>query len=576
MSRKLLLVLSLAVALIAGLVQWQSAREERGDFDVARPLFEDLDFERVSRIHITSVSRGSEVGLQRGGGGAWYLVDPVAYRADTGLMELLRQALEGNLALTPPNPNLTLESIGLAPPQAELRVTESVDGAERERLLLLGDADATGNRVYALQDGELLLTSRNLVSTLDKEFTEFRSRRISELDPASVYEVHRTGRVQHAIDDEAYSLELSAWRDGGRWRSLLPVEAALDPMDISLVSVGAGRLSFEVYIEEPDPDLSTYGLDDPEMRIELKGGGGAVEVLNFSRPGVEQPWFCMRDGSNDVFKLSSRDAVLLTFPFEAMIDLRLVRVDPADIDAVRLERPGGLIRLERAGEGWVVSEGGAPPVPAEALAVRTLLAWIADAELAPFEEGATQSPKEGFDRSLILDVGGADFGGVIGGAAPSESGQLRWYKRIGDDLAGKLDAEVVEWVDRPVSTWWSLSLLEVDELEVSSLALSMGDTKLRYARGERGRWRDERGREASELLPWLDPLLFLRATERGAAEGRVALDQVIQVRFELSSGEVREFSVGLNAAGGAACTIGPVRADLLRADLHEGLAGLFR
>ena len=148
---------------------------------------------------------------------------------------------------------------------------------------------------------------------------------------------------------------MSARRDGGSWRSLLPVEAALDPMDISLVSVGAGRLSFEVYIEEPDPDLSTYGLDDPEMRIELKGAGGAVEVLNFSRPGVDQPWFCMRDGSVDVFKLSSRDAVLLTYPFEAMIDLRLARVDPADIDAVRLERPGGDIRLERAGEGWVVS-----------------------------------------------------------------------------------------------------------------------------------------------------------------------------------------------------------------------------
>ena len=131
--------------------------------------------------------------------------------------------------------------------------------------------------MYVLQDGELVVTSRNLATSLDKDFPEYRSRRISELDPAQVTEVHRAGRVQHDLESEPYQLELSAWREGANWRALRPFEAALDPLDVSLLVVGAGRLGFDQYIEEPAVDLGEYGLAQPEVRVELKAAGGASE-----------------------------------------------------------------------------------------------------------------------------------------------------------------------------------------------------------------------------------------------------------------------------------------------------------
>ena len=118
-------------------------------------------------------------------------------------------------------------------------------------------------------------------------------------------------------------------------------------------------------------------------------------------------------------------------------------------------------------------------------------------------------------------------------------------------------------------------MLELDELSVSELALSLGGETLLYRRGDRGRWRDERGREAVELLPWLDPLLFLRATERVDRQSLEPLSQPISVRFTLVDGTERSFMLAAGDALSTECEIGPVRAVLLRSDLFAGLVSLF-
>jgi len=263
---------------------------------------------------------------------------------------------------------------------------------------------------------------------------------------------------------------------------------------------------------------------------------------------------------------------MLTYPVEAMLDRRLTRVALDGVQTLRLEQPGRTVRLARVGEGWTVADGSNDPLPAEAFVVRELLAWIAEAELSPFEGAVLRGEPEGMDRKLVLELDGLELGGTLGGAAGEG---LVWYHRFGDEVVGRLDADILKWMERPAQDWWSLSLLELDELSVSGLSLARGGEERRFVRGERGRWRDERGRESVELLSWLDPLLFLRATERLAAGDAEELEAPITVNFELGSGERRSFSLGRLRGGGTECEIGPVRAVLLRDDLYDGLSSLF-
>jgi hypothetical protein len=395
------------------------------------------------------------------------------------------------------------------------------------------------------------------------------------MDSVTVIEVHRSGAIQFEEDGALLDLDFSAYREGATWRSLRPYECALDPLDLSLVAVGAARLAFDQYVEEPLVDLGAYGLERPEIRVELRASGGANEVLFVGRQSVGGVWYCRREGTPDVYRLSGRDAVMLAYPFEGMIDRRLIRVDPGEVQGVRLEGPGQNIHLVRNRDSWTVSDDGGEALPAEAFVVRELLAWISEAELAPFGDLSEHLVAHGLDRRLVLELDGQEVGGSFGRSASSGSSGLIRYRREGDELVGNLDAGLLAWLDRSASDWWSLSLAGLDELEVSSLRLQFEEEVLLFKRGERGRWRDGRGREVSELLPWLDPLLFLRATERVDRNSAPPLSSPIAVLFTLNDGTEAGYSIGAGAGLSTECVIGPVRAVLLRGDLYAGLLALF-
>ena len=169
---RLLVALLLAVAVSAFAVKWQADRERSGQFDVARPLLGDLSFSSVSRMHVANIERGSDFALGVDSTGVWYLTDPVAYRADSGLIELLRQAVDGQQALSPPNPDAELRSIGLDPPQVEWTLYERAGAEERVHRLSIGGPDPSGSRVYVMKDGVLYLASRSVANTLNKDFQD--------------------------------------------------------------------------------------------------------------------------------------------------------------------------------------------------------------------------------------------------------------------------------------------------------------------------------------------------------------------------------------------------------------------
>lgn len=572
---------------VAAAVWWQRGREEAdlGAIDV--PLFEGVRPERIKALRIDHLERGLALRLERDARGAWYITDPILYPADLSVVGVLLEVIGQSRALQVPEVERDAGELGLEPPRAIFIAVEEVGGTTVEHRVELGHLDLDGQRLNVHKDGRFLRILRKLDTTLKRSVNDFRSRRVMEIDPAAVVELNRTGEHQPAIEDMPVPLRLSAIRDGSAWRSLVPHEALLDPLDVGVILYGAAALQVDTFVDDAPVSLAEYGLDEPEIRIELGTADGSREALRVSRSGFGGSWYACREHEPHVFGLTQEDVQRLVLPFEQLLDRSIARFAREDVQVLRLECDERAVRIERAGAGWTVSEslagesGASTPRPAEAARVEKLLSELEHAELADFRLHST-FPADAPRRGVYVELASATIGGRIGPPAPESDGlQLFLFERLGDGIVALAQPALSGLACTPAAELRALELVSLLEVDLTGLTVRRGEAVLRYARADRGRWsRGGEEAEAAELFPVLDPLIFLRAREH-LGESTEPLADPIEVVFERRDGSVLRFFVGLftpsepEGEPRAVADFEGARSLLEVADIHERLRALF-
>jgi hypothetical protein len=580
MGRQTFLWLVAGAALLAGVVLWQREREQELDLgltDVA--LFEGLRSDDVRAFFVDHLERGMQLKLERDARGIWYITDPILFPADTAVVSMLLETVTTTRALLVPRVERDARRLGLDPPRARFTVEEERGGVRRRHSLLLGHIDLDGKLVNVLKDGRYLRILRNLDSTLKRGVNEFRSPRVLQIGVQSVHALNRWGSLQEDLTLPPRDLRLNAVRDGEAWRSLLPFDAALDPLDFSVLLYGACGLRVERFVEEESPALGDYGLDAPLFWIELLLGDDVREELYFGQRGRD--WYVRREGLPHVFGIAAEDMARLWMPFEELVESRLLRVLRAEVQSLELESPARELRLLRQRGGWSValrargeSDFG-PAFPAEPGRVASLLGELEDLELLGPRPGEP-FPEEAPPRAIRVVAAGQRHGGRIGPEVEGPDGSPAcWFQRDGDEILSLAPRRLLELCDTGIEELRALDLALTAEIQVLGLELSREGAKRRFQRNERGRWSEEGSEEEFRpLLDLLDSLLFLRASAHEAELRAEDLEQPVQVRFDLRPpDEPVVFRVGRvpRAGEGAfAERLGAV-ARLKQADLHARL-----
>ena len=587
MSRQTLLWLGLLLVALGGLAWWQLQREREGAFVSEVPLFEDVAPEDVVAMRIDNLERGVQTRFERRPDG-WWLTDPIEVRADEAVVQKLLEVVDRNRAIVVPPERADAKLLGLEPPRAVFDVFERTgDEGELERHRVeVGLRDLDPLYVHVRARGLLLRTLTNLDTQIDKEVHDYRTKRIVHLAPHAIVEVNRTGRLQRGLTQAPLDLSLSAVREGAAWRLLRPYEAALDPIATSVLVVGATSLSADRFVEDAAPELSEHGLAEPSFTIELADVNDERVTLLFGRPSEDVDWRVMRAGDPTIYRIAPEDFPPLVLPREDMLDGLLVRVARDELDLVRLQSPERTLVLRRLPDGWTVAtqprealEPG-PARPADPQRVQDLLSRLEGAELLDFRPGEP-FPESAPPRGVFVEARGVVFGGRIGPEATTDEGEpARLYQRVNDEVLALAPPFLVELTETRPEDLLDPQLLAVEELLLSGLRFEHGDLVLRYTRDERGRWHPAgEDREATELLPLLDPLLFLRAAEHLDPEQSPPLDEPIRVVFERSEGDELEALLGLGldqqSRPRAEAAVGPARAVLAIEDLHARVAALF-
>lgn len=589
MNLKTTILLLVVLGLLASAIYWQKGTEQ-SERDVDVRLFGDVDLSLVDTIRIDNIERSYHLRLERDSQGVWFITDPINYPAETGIVRLLLEDVAKARGLVVPENEQGEKELGFAPPRVVIEVDERRPDGVHTKRVEIGAPDMDRIRLNVRVNGRYLRSLVRIYTTVNRILDEFRSKRALTVAGEDVIEVHRTGRVIYDVEEEPHDLELHAFRDGFAWRATGPKRALLASLDVGVLVFGTSRLMIQSFVEDEVEDLAPYGLDHPLVRIDLKTGSGATEVLLMSQISVGGTWFVKRQDAPYVWSLESESALRLLYPSEEMYDRHFMRALRADVTSIRLVAgPDQELRLDRGPEGWVVREKLASgeygaPLPADERRIEDELARLESLELEALPEDiAHPTPAEldalpRFKGGIFLEVGGESLGGQLGRVEKGELEQAGLlFRRTGDELLLVAEDWLEELVRTSADEFRSKSLVRLIENRITRLTVSSAESSRSYTRDKRGLWHPEgEDREATELLAWLDPLIYLKAEKFLPADAPLgdSLELVFErfeedeVRLRIAPGEP------LDGAPTSVAEVGGVRSRLKVAGLYEGLAKL--
>jgi hypothetical protein len=614
--------------LVAGLLWlWRLRDEQRGAPGQATPeqvpLFRDFVPHQIRKVRIDNLERAVQVTLERDAAGAWFLTEPLAYPGEESVVE----ALFRTLALSSGDPvgGGALSDFGLDPPKVVLECTQAGEegrGDDRVHRMEVGAVDLDRNRIYARvrevggdREPTVLLATRAIYSTLDRNPDDYRNTRATHIAAEDVTTFRRGGSVNRPEEDGPLELAFEAELGSDGWRRRDPPVVSLDPTAMGLVARASSELRAQHFTDDAPRSWATYGLDQPVFWIELETVTGESVALDFGHraeqgPGLGWPetWYFRRRGFGHVWQVESADLELLVRPASDLFDYFLVRARREDIQGVELTGRGRTLVLAKETNHWTVAErrpgleGGADvvstPITADASKVLDVLSAIESTELMyPFEAssgGADASrafvPAEEPMSISVQTADGRRWGGAVGavhrGARAGVVG--RHFLRFGDELSALIEEQVGELCLLPVEDFQSDRIHLLRQENVYSVILSRGETSFAYIHPNPKSWIVEgSGFDAPrDFTNSLVTLLGLRA-ERWLQEldGDALLD-AIDFRIVMANGTDRSFRLGRTQEGVLVWTDGQrsaeVSRDLLadhlrqrKVDVHEALFGLF-
>jgi hypothetical protein len=261
-----------------------------------------LDPNAVNSLAIQAGGQTTRVEKQ---GSKWQITAPQPAPADS---EMVTQVLDQmkNLKVDHfESGGADLSRYGLAPPQ----VTVTVNGTGGEKGLLLGKLAPGGKDVYATRPGE------HEVFDLPKSTLSDLSKKPGDLRDKTLLSFKRDDATGITVTTPAQTLVLA--RSGRDWNITKPTpgkpkEDRLSTLLFTLEVVKGSRL-----VEEKPKDLAKYGLDKPEVRVQISLPKGPQELL-----------IGKKAGANEYYARSSSQDAVFTVPDFTVTDLK---VKPNDL-----------------------------------------------------------------------------------------------------------------------------------------------------------------------------------------------------------------------------------------------------
>ncbi|MGH9677062.1 MAG: DUF4340 domain-containing protein, partial [Candidatus Acidiferrum sp.] len=241
---------------------------------LAEPLaFRDRTLAKFADADKLRLERGTRHATFTRVNGTWKLTEPWTAEADqTELDEFLNSLAKLRAdALVAEKPTAEqLKSFGLDKPEARWHV---LAGDKELYQLVIGTREKNGPRIYArLADRDLLFLLDAKLSA--KVLAEFRTRSIWNPAP----DASQVVSLRFGFARNPFALE----KDGDTWKAAGKPDAHVNKEKVSETLAAIGALKLSRYVLDKDADLKLFGLEPPELTLEI-GTPSGKKVLHIGR-----------------------------------------------------------------------------------------------------------------------------------------------------------------------------------------------------------------------------------------------------------------------------------------------------
>ena len=286
MSYKTTIVIAVLLILLGGYAYWfeyKGGQKKEEQKEKEKTLFE-VKKEDVTQIQIEGIDPKPVI-LAPSGKDAWTLTQPLQARADQGTVDRILSAFEKlkYKEVIEEQPK-DLSSYELDKPKLTIKLNLK---GNAQRAISIGAKNPIDNvyyikanndpRVY-LAEGTLGdLSSITLLDLRDKKLTDFSSEKVE------------------SVSMKTAQLDLQFKKENGVWKILKPVQSTASDSEVTSLLSSLENLRATSFVDDPQADVTKYGLDKPFASVELVLEKGLRQKLDFGKTGEET--YCRIEGN---------------------------------------------------------------------------------------------------------------------------------------------------------------------------------------------------------------------------------------------------------------------------------------
>jgi hypothetical protein len=228
-------------------------------------------------------------------------------------------------------------------------------------------------RVYTVDSTVGDLSSITLLDLRDKKLTDFSTDKVQSLN------------LQTA------NLDLQFEKQGDVWKMKKPVESPASESEVTSLLSSLETLQASKFIDQPSPDLTTYGFNPPAATLELSLEKGLHQKIIFGKKEGEE-LYCRVEGNPSIATVTDSFTTTFDKKLEDWREKKLVVFNRFDTDEARIKSDGKEYVFQKgAEEKWNQTSPVKGEVDAEK--VQDLLEKLETVEIAKYgTESSVSTP----------------------------------------------------------------------------------------------------------------------------------------------------------------------------------------